>query len=313
MSCSEPIEQQSGPLVSVIVPCYNSERTIRRCLASITNQQTSVSFDVTVVDSSSDHTPRIVEREFPSVRLIHHETRTFAGAARNSGVRATRAPYCLMIDSDCVAQADLIERMITRHRETHYAAVGGSLANGTPRSLSGLVSYIAEFKEFIPAAPKRLVTSVPTANVAYRREALERFGCFDESVSMAEDLLLHWRMHSAGERIVFDPTIRVTHLNRTGWREVLSYLVTLGMASAKARRLGGVPGVFLVNHPVLILGLPFARTFRAARWLARYDLKKFLLFLLIWPFYLLAMSFWSFGFFREALGRIPSQTDEQVP
>ena len=72
------------------------------------------------------------------------------------------------------------------------------------------------------------------------------------------------------------------------------------MASAKARRLGGLPGAFLLNHPVLILGLPFARTARAAGWLARYDLKKFLLFLLIWPLYLLAMSFWSFGFFKGA-------------
>jgi hypothetical protein len=126
---------------------------------------------------------------------------------------------------------------------------------------------------------------------------------------MAEDLLLHWKMHSAGERIVFDPTIKVTHLNRTGWREVLSYQVSLGRASAMARRLGGLPGAFLLNHRVLILGLPFARTARAARWLARYDLNKFLLFLLIWPLYLLAMSFWAFGFFREASGSNRSVAD----
>ncbi|HSO73651.1 MAG TPA: glycosyltransferase family A protein, partial [Blastocatellia bacterium] len=150
MSSIDPLANQTGPLVSVIVPCYNSDRTIKPCLAAIINQQTSVSFDVTVVDSSSDHTPRIVEQEFPSVRLIHLESRTYAGAARNVGLRATRAPFCLMIDSDCVARPDLIERMIVHHRADHYAAVGGSLANGTPLSLSGLVGYLAEFKEFMP-------------------------------------------------------------------------------------------------------------------------------------------------------------------
>jgi glycosyltransferase involved in cell wall biosynthesis len=300
MSSIELLDNQTAPLVSVIVPCYNSERTIARCLAAIINQQTSISFDVTVVDSSADNTPRIVEREFPSVRLIHLETRTYAGAARNVGLRATRSPYCLLIDSDCIARPDLIERMIAQHRAERYAAVGGSLANGTPRSLSGLVSYLAEFKEFMPSTPRRLVTTVPTANVTYRREALERFGFFDEDVSMAEDILFNWKLHSAGEHILFDPAIEVTHLNRTGWREVLPYQVRLGRSSAKARRLGALPGAFLLAHPSLMLLTPFGRTLRAARWLALYDLKEFLAFLVIWPLYLVAMSFWSFGFLREA-------------
>jgi GT2 family glycosyltransferase len=294
------IEKTGIPLVSVIVPCYNSERTIRRCLTSIINQQTSISFDVTVVDSSSDETPRIVEREFPSVRLIHLEKRNFAGAARNVGIRATKGPFCLMIDSDCIARADVIERMIARHRSGQYAAVGGSAANGTPRSLSGLIGYLAEFKEFMPQAPERLGATVPTANITYPREKLEQFGMFDETMYMAEDILLHWKMQTAGECILFDPSIEVTHLNRSGWRKVLSYQVPLGASSAMARRLGGLPGTLLLRHRALIALMPFVRTARAAEWLARYDFRMFLLFLLIWPLYLLAMSFWSFGFLREA-------------
>ena len=307
MASIASIDTTTGSLVSVIVPCYNSERTIRRCLNSIINQQTSVSFDVTVVDSSTDQTPQIVQHEFPSVRLIHLATRTFAGAARNVGVRATEAPYCLMIDSDCVTNPDLIERMMARHRTGQYAAIGGSTANGTPRSLSGLIGYLAEFKEFMPEAPERVGATVPTANIAYRRETLERFGMFDDRMFMAEDILLHWKMHTAGECILFDPAIEVTHLNRTGWREVLAYQIPLGRSSAMARRLGSLRGTVLLNHRVLIVLMPFVRTARAAEWLARYDLKKFFLFLLIWPLYFLAMSFWSFGFFREARQQTVSQ------
>src|SRR6185503_20688551 len=91
-------------IVSVIVPCYNSERHIRRCLAAILDQRTSVSYEVVVVDSSEDQTPQIIAGEFPSVRLIHLECRTFAGAARNAAVRAIHAPFCLMSDSDCIAK-----------------------------------------------------------------------------------------------------------------------------------------------------------------------------------------------------------------
>ena len=301
MRSGDHIVEKSGPLVSVIVPCYNSQRTIRRCLTSILNQRTSIPFDVIVVDSSSDETPKIVEAEYPSVRLIHLDERTFAGAARNVGVRASQAPYCLMIDSDCVADPCLIERAMARHREGDYAAVGGSLGNGTPRSFSGLVGYLIEFKEFMPSAPERLVTSAPTANIAYRREALERHGCFDEDMWLAEDILLNWKMSAAGERILFDPSIEVTHLNRTGFREMLTYQVGLGRMSAVARRRGGLPGKILLDYPALVALMPFVRTARAAEWLARYDRKTFLLFCLIWPAYLLAASFWSFGFLKSAM------------
>lgn len=287
--------------MSVIVPCYNSARTIRRCLTAILNQQTSFSFEVTVVDSSEDETPQIVEREFPAARLIHLDKRTFAGAARNVGVRATRGKYCLMIDSDCVAHPGLIERVIKRHGEDDYAAVGGSLGNGTPKSLSGLIGYLIEFKEFMPSANSRLETGVPTANIAYRREVLERYGGFDDSMWLAEDILFNWKLHEAGERILFDPEIKVTHLNRTGWREVLTYQVGLGRMSAVARRRGGLPGKILLKYPALVTLMPFVRTARAAQWLLKYDRKMFLLFLLIWPLYLLAAAFWSYGFLGECL------------
>ena len=292
------------PTVSVIVPCYNSEQTIRRCLTALLAQQTSVSYDVIVVDSSVDQTPHIVGREFPSVQLIHLGRRTFAGAARNVGARATKAPFCLMIDSDCVAQPDLIERMIARHLEAEYAAVGGSLRNGTPNSLSGWTGYLLEFKEFIPTAPKRLEKTVPTANVTYRREALERHGYFDEDMWLAEDVLLNWKMHAKGERILFDPQIEVTHLNRTGWRRVLSYQVSLGRCSAEARRRGGMPGDVLLRHPAFIALMPFVRWARAARWLARVDAKALMVFLLISPMYLLGACYWSVGFHQCATGSV---------
>ena len=289
----------SEPIVTVIVPCYNSERTIRYCLDSIVNQKTSIKFDVIVVDSSDDQTSEIVQRQFPTVRLIRRAQRTFAGAARNIGVRATKAEYCLMIDSDCVAVPDLIERAVARHSEGDYAAVGGSLANGTPRSLSGWIGYLIEFKEFMPTTPMRLEKGIPTANITYRREVLERYGCFDETMWLAEDILLHWKMHQAGERILFDPDIKVTHLNKSGWRQVLGYQVDLGRLSAVARRRGGLPGGFLLKYPLLILLMPFVRLFRAFTWFAKHDRQVLLVFLFIWPMYLLATSFWSYGFLSE--------------
>ncbi len=254
-----PDKSGIAPRISVIIPSYNSARTIRCCLKAVINQSTSIAFDITVIDSSTDQTPQIIEREFPSIRLIHLETRTLAGAARNLGVQATRAPLCLMLDSDCIAESDVIERFVARHRDGDYAAVAGSLSNGTPKSLSGWVGYMIEFREFIPGAP----------------------------------------MSSAGERLLFDPAIKVTHLNRTGWKEVLSHQIRLGRTSAVARQRSELPGGILLKYPALILLMPLVRLLRAFKWFAKEDKNMLLRFSLIWPAYFLAASFWSFGFFNE--------------
>jgi len=297
--------ETNEPIVSVIVPCYNSERTISRCLNAILDQRTSVPFEIVVIDSSMDATPNIVESEFPTARLIHLEERTFAGAARNMGVRVTRSPFCVMIDSDCIAEPDLVERMMARHREGSYAAVGGSVRNGTPWSLSGWIGYLMEFKELMPVTPMRLERSVPTGNSAYRREMFERYGYFDEDLWLTEDLLFNWKLYRAGEQLLFDPAIQVTHLNRTGWLNVLSYQVSLGGTSVIARKrgegLGFQAGDSVFRYPILIALMPVVRLARAVRWLAVYDRRALLLFLLVCPAYLVAAAFWSFGFLREVL------------
>ncbi|MGH9827484.1 MAG: glycosyltransferase [Blastocatellia bacterium] len=297
----QPSNRDAGVDVSVIIPCYNSERTIRQCLRSVLNQTTDVIYDVTVVDSSEDDTPQIVTREFPSVRLIHEDMQTFAGTARNIGVRATSGRYCLMIDSDCIADPYLITRLIKRLSESDLAGVGGAICNGTPESWSGLTCYLLEFKEYLKSTPERFVTVIPTANVIYRRDVFEKYGGFDDSMRFAEDILFSWRLHQAGEKIFFDPSAAVTHLNRTGWRNVLGYQWGMGRMSARARRLGGLPGSLVLRFPVLIGLLPFARLYRALAWLAKYDRELLLKLGLLSGMYFVATCIWAAGFFVEAM------------
>jgi glycosyltransferase involved in cell wall biosynthesis len=296
-----PSDLRSGPLISVIVPCYNSEATIRQCLDSIIHQRTSIPFDVIVVDSSTDRTPEIIQKEFPRVRLIHMDKQTFPGAARNIGAKSTGAQFCWMIDSDCISAPNALELMTARLQEDKYSAVAGSLLNGTPGSLSGWLSYLIEFKEFMPTLPLRLDWKVATANIAYPSDVLKLYGYYDEDMRMSEDILFHWKMASGGEQILFDPAIEATHLNRTGWRRVLLYQVDLGRYAAVARKRGSMPGQFLLRHPTLILLMPFVRTWNAMKWFAAHDLKTLGVLLVLSPMYLVAASFWTYGFFRQAI------------
>ena len=67
---TKPSGQTGSVDASVIVLSYNSQKTIRTSLESLAAQQTSVRFEVIVVDSSTDATPTIVRQEYPWVRLV---------------------------------------------------------------------------------------------------------------------------------------------------------------------------------------------------------------------------------------------------
>jgi GT2 family glycosyltransferase len=291
-------------LVSVIVPCYNSARTIRTCLHSVLGQKTSVPYEIVVVDSSLDQTPQIVAREFPDVRLIHFPRRIYAGAARNVGIGASRAPYCLMLDSDCVAPPDLLERMLAWHKMDGYAAVGGALRQELPMSVSDWVAYVMEFREFMPSCPRRLERTVPTASVMYRREVFEQYGGFDAEMRLSEDILFHWGIHLRGERIFFDPAIEVLHRKHVTWRKMLSYQRDLGLWSARARKRGGLPGQVCIRHPSLALIMPFVRLGKAFLWLGRHDRRALTRLCGLWPVYLVAAICWSWGFWIESRIRL---------
>lgn len=296
--------------LSVVIPVYNGESTIAACLESILGQETPFDFEVIVADSSVDATASIVEERYPQVRLLRLGDRAFPGTARNAAIREARADLLAMVDADCIAAPDLLERLVEAHDTTDYAAVGGAICDGTPESASGLIGYLLEFREFIPTSPRREVFTIPTANICYRRDVFERFGLFDD-VRASEDLLYNWRLSIAGERILFDPSIRVTHQNRTGWRKVIQYQRTLGKSSALARHrmnppfevIRAYPALgwlmpYLIRHPWLGVLVPPVRLARALVWLVQYDFRLFLKLLVLSPGYLAGAYMWATAFVR---------------
>ena len=78
------------PSVSIVIPSYNSKKTIVQCLNSVLNQSYQGINEVLVVDSSDDSTDEIIRNTFSSIKLIHLKKKTLPGAARNIGSRAVR-------------------------------------------------------------------------------------------------------------------------------------------------------------------------------------------------------------------------------
>ena len=96
--------------VSVVVPAYNSERTLRECLAAI-HAQTRPPVEVIVVDDASSDSTRDIAREF-AVILLETPVNRGPAAARNRGIRASHGDILFFVDSDCALSADAIEQAL---------------------------------------------------------------------------------------------------------------------------------------------------------------------------------------------------------
>lgn len=91
------------PLISVIVPIYNVEKYVRKCLESLKNQTMKEIEVICIDDGSTDRSGLIADEyessEFPIFRVIHTENRGLS-AARNRGLDEARAEWIMFVDSD---------------------------------------------------------------------------------------------------------------------------------------------------------------------------------------------------------------------
>lgn len=113
-------------LVSVIVPVYNSENFLERCVDSIVNQTYRNLEIILVDDGSSDNSGRICDYYVDKdkrVKVIHKDNRG-QSSARNVGIRNANGEYLSFIDSDDIVQNDFIEYLFDLiSRETADMAI----------------------------------------------------------------------------------------------------------------------------------------------------------------------------------------------
>jgi glycosyltransferase involved in cell wall biosynthesis len=100
--------------VSIIIPSYNSEKTIKACLDKITKESERLKSEIIVVDDcSNDKTPEII-KTFQNIKLIKLESNRGAGNARNKGAEVAMYENLCFIDSDIDISEQSILNLVRR-------------------------------------------------------------------------------------------------------------------------------------------------------------------------------------------------------
>ena len=191
--------------VSIIVPCYNSELTIKKCaqsiLDNIINTDSPELFEFIIVnDGSNDGTADII-KNIDNAKIINHSKNQGLSAARNSGIKESNSDYIIFIDSDIILSNNWIKRIYSKIQEKkEVVGITGALEPEPNKKVSSLDKYL--FGNY--RGTKKIDFNSPLnyksfvfSNTIIKKNILDQVGNFDESLVKygGEDTELAIRIH----------------------------------------------------------------------------------------------------------------------
>jgi glycosyltransferase involved in cell wall biosynthesis len=196
--------------ISVIIPAFNEEKMIGRCLESLADMAFARErFEVLLVDNGSrDHTLAIAESFRDRLNLkILQKTNVRISALRNLGARSAAGDILAFLDADCLAPCDWLDRIF------ELAPADGAGVMGAHYLLPENSSWVGRTWHRYQEAPKSgEVSHVPAGDLIMRREDFLRLGGFDETIQTNEDYELCERARKKGMRVQAFKQIGVVHL-----------------------------------------------------------------------------------------------------
>jgi len=178
---------QSSPLVSIIVPTFNSAKTIVITLESIKNQDYR-NIEVIIVDNKSvDNTAEIASKSGACV-VVFEGGRS---SARNHGARQSKGDFLLHIDSDMELTGGVVGECVKECQKDFDALIIPEISIGK--------GYFSRCR----AIQKRIFVNQEGFESArfMKRKAFEKISGYDEKLETGEDFDLHFRLKSEQLRI----------------------------------------------------------------------------------------------------------------
>ncbi|MEO6880341.1 MAG: mycofactocin biosynthesis glycosyltransferase MftF [Mycobacteriaceae bacterium] len=242
--------------VTVVVPVRDNPIGLSRLLRAL--QADADCAEVVVVDDASVAPVRVPA----GVRLVRHPSPRGPAAARNRGLAEVSTPCVAFLDSDTAPEPGWLIPLLGHLQDPAVALVAPRIV-ADPMLGSGWVARYERVRSSLDLGhrearvlPRARVAYVPSAALLVRVDALRGlpgWPGFDESMPVAEDVDLCWRLHAQGWRVRYEPrsTVAHTHRTRTGpWLRRKAFYGT-GAAALAQRHPGQVPPVAVAGWSLL--------------------------------------------------------------
>jgi glycosyltransferase involved in cell wall biosynthesis len=256
-----------SPRVAVIIPLYNLDAFVAEAIESALAQTLPPSaVEIIVVDDGSTDGGSEIARRYDPIRYVRQDNRGLS-AARNVGLAMTRAPFVQLLDADDRLAPDKLERQLAAfdgHPEVGIVYAGWRYIDesGAPLPQHGWSRHAGDVVDEL-----LLGNLLPPVAPLVRREAIERAGGFDETLTSLEDWDLWLRISLLGRRWAYvdaalcDYRVRTAGMHRDG-------------ARMHANRMRVVEKTFARPDLLPAVRVQRTRTFAAAQLLGACDLYR---------------------------------------
>jgi N-acetylglucosaminyl-diphospho-decaprenol L-rhamnosyltransferase len=236
VSDPEPWDDMSAPDLAVVIVNYNAGHFLERAIRSAFESAGEAGLEVVVVDNASaDGSARRAIEAHPAAGLIQNRDNVGFARAVNQGIRATSAPFVLLLNPDAEVLSGTLAGLLKVAADHPRAGAIGPVvrdpdggiypsARKVPTLGEALGhSFLGQFKpnnRYSRAytlgdwdhRTERSVEWVSGSCMLVRRAALDQVGLMDEAYFFAvEDVDLCTRLRRAGWEILFTPEVEVLH------------------------------------------------------------------------------------------------------
>ena len=221
------------PTVSIIVPCYNEQSTIRLMLDAFRTQTfPSSEMEMVIADGmSTDRTRDEVlafQKDFPEleVRLVDNTLRSIPSGL-NCAIEASRGEIIVRFDAHSKPYPDYVENCVKAHRAGRGDNIGGvwEIHPGAQTWVAESIAVAASHPLGVGDALYRLAASASEVDTvpfgSYRRTLIEKIGVYNEALLTNEDYEFNTRIRKSGGRVWLDPAIRSVYFARSTFMELM--------------------------------------------------------------------------------------------
>jgi len=220
------------PIVSIIIPCFNEDATIRLLLEALYSQAyPREKMEVVIADGlSTDNTRaeiRSFQTEYPdlAIKIVDNHLRNIPSGL-NRAIEAAEGEFIVRLDAHSVPARDYVARCVAALEAGQGDNVGGiwQILPGGAGWVAGAIAAAAAHPLGVGDARYRVggnpqvVDTVPFG--AFRRKLIDKIGYFDENLLSNEDYEFNVRIRKSGGKIWLDPAIQSKYFARKTWSEL---------------------------------------------------------------------------------------------
>jgi len=225
---------KNGNLVSIIIPNFNSSKTISKCLDAIFSSDYK-NFEIIIVDDKSTDNCLETIKNYP-VRLIKNKKNLGAAYSRNAGAKSAKGEILVFIDSDVVVKKDTLGRILDDFKKMPYIGAVQTIYSHKCRFKNPSSQYKAMYNHYSFSCNKsKFIPTIASYCSAVKKKVFDKIGGFDANMikSYSEDDEFGYRLVAHNYKIYFDKSIEVEHLAYFSMKKTLKRDFKMGKDAIK--------------------------------------------------------------------------------